>query len=1022
VRRSCRIADWAAAWARRLRESLRVVWTNDRAFFCALTVFNLCAARKTFQPGIWADNDSVCHYAYLRHLLEEFYPATGTFFGWTPKFNSGTPFLLYNTPPGLYVAAAIVAAVSGVSALASLKLVVVVSYLSVPLLGAAFARTFESQPGSLPKFAAIALSLFSSELFGLEFYFKNGMLNPAVAVPLALATLLCSRRAQCEPGPRALRWIGLGAVGFAGTVFVHLLTAYMLVLALACFAFASGTKRFGRGALQASTIVVLGLGLTAFWLVPSLGFAAKEDAAYTWLRRPADTLGAFIDGSAFSSYFAGFYPRFFTFSAVGIVATVCAGIGVLRLAWRRNAAVLACAATAILALLVAMGPRPSFGLGILPAYDRLLWYRFMTLAQLMTLLVSGWGAWWLWEIRESLGRAFLFVVASAGVWALLVLNQRANSIMTAGDEPAFVADVDAVAAWLRANGRREGRVYGEFLGQNVLDSVSVNYLRHMIPVLSGFGEAAGWIYENNEAAQRLMQRGLLWYNPFPMIALAERYDVQYIVAGTPNLVHALSSDPRWRPVLETSHVSLFEAVGRNPSLVDAAGWAPRVVREGYLRGGGYEYAIEVVPSGEGERARSLRVKTSWSPAWRAYAGDLELPVSRSEDALVDVALPEGASTIRLTWDIGAAREKGNRVALLTAVCVAMLIGIGTWRERAFDMPGPLVQIAGAGGAVLVMSWLVVRARPVNAHLVGFGIRGGMLVTFDTRRAEVGTFDDAVPTRLTRVLESAWGPRELAGGGPVRTLVGRGVPAGLATFSDLGPNRVTVRGVVRGGSGGHGSDAPIMLLVGVPGGRDAPCRLSGSLGTAIAVPRSCLDSPGGEGPGIRRTLGFEVDGDLAVAAIDVDDGVVVVEAETMHNSMDDSGYEAFYTLGPADELASNGVSMKAHAGDGRGITLDRDVALPAARYDVWVLTRAISPHLGKELARLALQSDEESVAEVDPKSPSLTSWGTDPRWEWLPAGRVRGGGTRRIGVTFRRLTSASDGLGDLDAMAFVPTTG
>jgi hypothetical protein len=115
--------------------------------------------------------------------------------------------------------------------------------------------------------------------------------------------------------------------------------------------------------------------------------------------------------------------------------------------------------------------------------------------------------------------------------------------------------------------------------------------------------------------------------------------VQYIVAGTPNLMRALSSDPRWRLVLERSHVSLFEAVGREPSMVDADGWAPRVVREGYLRGGGYEYEIEVAPSGEGKRARSLRVKTSWSPAWRAYAGDLELPVMRSEDALVDVVLP-----------------------------------------------------------------------------------------------------------------------------------------------------------------------------------------------------------------------------------------------------------------------------------------------------------------------------------------------------------------------------------------------
>ena len=136
--------------------------------------------------------------------------------------------------------AAVLSKVAHVSPLAALKAEVVVAYLSVPLLGAALARTFEDEPGDLPKFTGLALSLFSSELFGLEFYFKNGMLNPAVGVPLAMATLLCLRRAQRTEGAPALRWIAAGAVGFGATVFVHLLTAYMLALSLGCFAFASG--------------------------------------------------------------------------------------------------------------------------------------------------------------------------------------------------------------------------------------------------------------------------------------------------------------------------------------------------------------------------------------------------------------------------------------------------------------------------------------------------------------------------------------------------------------------------------------------------------------------------------------------------------------------------------------------------------------------------------------------------------------------------------------------------------------
>jgi hypothetical protein len=1018
-----------SAYGAPLAAALRWIWTHDRAFFVALTALNLWAARGTFRPGIWADNDSVCHYAYLRHLIEEFYPATGTFFGWTPKYNLGAPFLIYNTPPGLYLAAAITSAISRLSPLASLKLVVVASYLSVPLLGAALARTFEDPPGALPKFVGLSLSLFSSELFGLEFYFKNGMLNPAVAVPLALATLLCSRRAQRESGPRALRWLALGALGFGATAFVHLLTAYMLCLTLGCFTFAAGLRRFGRSVVEVATIAGLGTGLVAFWLVPSLPFAAKEDAAYTWIRRPSDTLGGFLDGSIFSSYFVGFYPRFFSFSAVGIVVAICAGAGLSRLAVRRNAAVAACAATAILALLVAMGPRPSFGLSVLPMYDRLLWYRFMTLAELMTLVLAGWGASWLWELRERLGRAFLVVVAGVAFWALTVLTQRADAIMTASAEPAFVADVDAVAAWLRIHGKGDGRVFSEFLAQNVVDSVSVNYPRHMIPILSGLGEASGWIYENDEAAQLFLKRGLLWYDPLPMVALAERFDVQYVLAGSPNLVHALSSDPRWTLALATPHVSLFEAVGREPSLVEADGYRSQIAREGYLRGGGYEYVIRIDPTGAGERARDLLVKTSWSPAWRARSGDRELAVERSEDALVEIVLPTASApeTVTLTWDIGALRARGNHISLVALACAILLFGAGSWplaRLRGvFEVPGRLLHRAGVGAAVAALAAAVARSHSIDKSVVGFGIRGGMLVTFDTKRADVGAFDDTSPSRLTRVLESAWGPRDLAGHAPARTLFGRGATAATLTLSAPGPNRVTVRGQVRDGSGGERSDAPVALLVGAPGRSELACRVNGALGTPIVIPQDCLAGAAGDGPGIRRTVGFEADGALVVTTLDVDDGVVVVEAETMHNSLDDGGYDAFYALGPADEVASNGVSMRAIVGEGMDITLDRDVALPAPRYDAWVLTRTTSARLGKSLARLVLESDERTFADVDPgRASAWPFWDGDPHWEWLPAGRVEGGGTRKIGVTFRRSSGAFDGQADLDAMAFVPAPG
>jgi hypothetical protein len=1017
VRRAARIARVRVApWLGLLRR----LWTDERAFFVALTLFNLYLARNTFRPGIWADNDSVCHYAYLRHLVDEFYPATGTFFGWTPKYDLGAPFLVYNTPPGIYVAAAILSKVLHVSPLAALKLEVVAAYLSVPLLGAALARTFEDDPRDLPKFAALALSLFSSELFGLEFYFKNGMLNPAVGVPLAMTTLLCLRYAQRTPGPRASRWIAAGAFGFAATVFVHLLTAYMLALSLGCFAFASGFRRFGRSVVQVGAMAGLGAGLVAFWLIPSLPFAAKEDAAYTWIRRPLDTLANFFDGSLLSSYFVGFYPHFFTFSAVGMVATICAAVGLGCVAIRRNAAVVTCAATATLALLIALGPRPSFGLSILPMYDRLLWYRFMTLASLMTLLLAGWGAWRLWELRARLGPAFLAIVAFAALWSLNVVTGRAYKVTTAAEGPAFTGDVDRVAAWLREHGKAPGRVYSEFLAENVVDSVSVNYPRHMIPILSGFPEAGGWVYENDEAAQELMRRGLFWYDPFPIVALAERYDVQYVVAGSPNLVRALANDPRWRLAVATPHVSLFEAVGREPSLVEAAGWNAQVVGQRYLRGGGYEYAIHLEPTAA-PASRALTVKTSWSPAWTARAGERALPIRKDDDALLGIEPPPAAAApdVTLTWDISPLRARGNAVSWAAFAGIVLLFGVSF--VPALRFPEPWLEWAGIAGAAAALVVLVVRSRPIDSNVVGFGVRGGLLVTFDTNRAAVGAFDDDLPTRLTHVVGGAWGARELIERDPARLLADRGGPAASVTLSPVGPNRITVRGELRDANGVAVPAAPLVVVVRAPDGA-VVCRVQASLGIPALVSSDCLRGAPGDGPGLARTLGFETGGALRVSGVDVDDAVVVVEAETMHNVLDDAGYEAFYTLGPPGDFASNGVSMRATAGYEIPIALDRDVALPLPRYQTWILTRTISDRLGSTLAKVRLAVDGQTFADIAPHARSpIPFWDKELHWEWLPAGPCEGGGTKKVRVTFYKTKQATDGRADLDAMAFVPSS-
>jgi hypothetical protein len=97
-----------------------------------------------------------------------------------------------------------------------------------------------------------------------------------------------------------------------------------------------------------------------------------------------------------------------------------------------------------------------------------------------------------------------------------------------------------------------------------------------------------------------------------------------------------------------------------------------------------------------------------------------------------------------------------------------------------------------------------------------------------------------------------------------------------------------------------------------------------------------------------------------------------------------------------------------------------VPLPERAYDVWLLTRTVSPRLENGRAHFLVESDGTIVADVDPVTRrNISFWDDDSHQEWIPAGRLDGGGTRLVRVTFYKVKTAFDGLGDLDAIAFAP---
>jgi hypothetical protein len=198
-----------------------------------------------------------------------------------------------------------------------------------------------------------------------------------------------------------------------------------------------------------------------------------------------------------------------------------------------------------------------------------------------------------------------------------------------------------------------------------------------------------------------------------------------------------------------------------------------------------------------------------------------------------------------------------------------------------------------------------------------------------------------------------------------------------------------------------------------------CTVAAKLGDAVELPPACVQGGAVDGPGVPRDLVLHAPGALAVSAITLQNDVVLVEAEQMHNVLDDGGYEAFYRYGPADQLASNGVAMVPHRTLDGPVALDRRIDLPHPAYEVWLLTHTVSERLRPGRARLLVESDGVAVGDIEPlpRTP-LPFWDDRLHVEWVRAGRLSGGGKRLVRVTLH-----GDGtMGDLDTLAFVPVDG
>jgi hypothetical protein len=990
------------------------------AFLGTLTFAQLVLAWRGLGTAPLADIDSVCHVAYVDYFVKVFWPETHALVGYTPDFNLGAPFLLFNVPPGVTWAGAALVAL-GLSAATAIKALLYAGWLAVPVLAFFLAdalaalRPIEDRGGSLhpllPYAAATLFSLFSSDLFGLEFFLHSGMVNACLGLPLILAGLLGFVRALGSPGRvRVVAHVLAGGVA-AATILTHVLSAYFLALAIGCVVFAGSWRHLGTRAVAAGVVVVVGALLTAWWVLPSSLFAPGQKSSYNWIRGSKDTLFAFFDGSALSSVFDAFAPRYRRLSNAGLVAVVPGIVGVFASFGSREAGFRAMSVFWAVCLAVAMGPHPSFGVGWLPGYERLLWYRFMTPAIAAWLFVAAYGVERLFTLAHRFGHrgvtAAKAVAAVAVALPVGTLTEAAAKLETTDRYPEFLDDYARVVAWLRANGDRRARVFSEFLAFPESPVPSVNYVRQRLPVDSGIPEVGGWVYENSLASARLVDRGLLWWGAGLYTDESEHLDLGYVVANTPATIRAFEHDARWAAVVRRPNLVLFARKGFEPGLFTAGARGVAMLREERAPLGGYRYGLRV-GAGEG----SIVARISASPAWHARVNGNATPLTVRPDGFFEVPLPPEAAEVELVWSIEAPMRRGFFVtdAALLAFAVAGVVVARTKRGHtsAIVLPTALENAARVA-AIGVTAAIVGVGQRHRVEGVHFGPANGVAAPDRSRHLALGTAQELEDGALVSPDLGAFGPADLVAGTPVR--------------SPLPGARAHVH--VRVAPGGHvrlTTEPPSRFVVEAVDSldRSAPCAFAVTSGEPFTLPRACATADRDPSPG--EAFALRLVGSPALARVDVDDDVRVVQAESFWNLHDDGPHDALPWPGLRGD-PMNGMLQVASASPGERIATAWRSTLPAGRYRAWILANRVPPRFAPFRADFALTVDGARVGAVevvDERLPDAESeWNVHPGWLRVGEADLTTGAL--VSFAWERRPGSLGGFGAWDAIAFEPVT-
>jgi hypothetical protein len=635
---------------------------NAVQILLALSFLQIVLSLSAWKSGMVADNDFVAHVAWLMEwtrLVDQW----GLGFYWTQKFNFGQPLLLFNLPP-LSTFTAWLLTKLGLTPVASLKFILSFSLCLMPWVMYWWHRMMMPKTRIVGLIAAAFSVLLTNEFWGLGFHFCNGMVNAAIALPMVVAFFAAIEKLMAKPDHPA-RWLGLAGIFYGLICLTHLHSAFLAALFAVTVEIGRYIRhknhgRLIRDLLSCCISVLIGVGLSAFWLLPSLAHDAGIDWLHIWSPPTIETLRAMVNGQLLSGLRSTGLNVVSVDSAVSaylVMALALIGI-VAKLRRRRDYGLIAAFG---LALWLTLSPGIAGPLKFLPFFERILHLRVASFLSIFLISLAARGAY---ACRKYRVGPLIFATLIVGVGLSAVTMSM--SIRTESDFAGKRRDLNQVADWLNANAPG-ARIYSEFAGHSQ-EEVSANYLRHMLPILADVQDGASFVYENSFSAKDFLRRGIYWGSIIPLIDLAPEYHIQFLIAWTATAKRILSDDLRWNRKFLSGDYEVYERA----STVDEV--SPKSRQHLRLKQLGPNlFETEIFSSTD---QRLIATSVPYSPGWSVSGYESEIGLTQDDRGLLNfdfTRLAQVPTTIRLKWSANPALVTAGKWLSVMMVLVSFIL-------------------------------------------------------------------------------------------------------------------------------------------------------------------------------------------------------------------------------------------------------------------------------------------------------------------------------------------------------------